>query len=489
MLSVMGTPPWATSAGLFVLALCGCAAVQRSAPERADGPGGSAHYHIRVDESLTTLWAQVCFAGEPPSALLPLAGDASGALVQVYDSQGEAVPLPPDRDRIPLDRFGPGDCLHYEVDLMAADRASRMVLRRRGDLLITQALWIWAPSQRPDTAVFSVQFELPLGMHASVPWAREGANYILDESAFRTAGNTVFTFQEPIRFDRSGVQVEIARLPGPLGVDGEVMERWIGTAVDAVAGLYGTFPRDRLHVVVVPAGPGRRPVAFGLVRRGGGASVMLLVHEEASAATLVPDWTAIHELTHLAMPLMKPEDAWLSEGFATYYQEVLRVRAGLQTEEQGWANILDGLVRGAQVGTRRSLADEARDMRSTGAYRRVYWAGTAFVLEADVTLRDETGSSLDQMISRSQGAWPRRQSWQGSAVLHRFDRLADTSLLVPLADRYAGSRSFPDLDEVLARLGVSQAGSRVVLDDDAPLAHVRAAIMSPLASSPHERTP
>ncbi len=472
---------------VLVAAWLGCAAPQLPAPERAAGPGGSAHYHVRVDESLSTLWAEVCFAGEPPSAMVPLGSEASQALVQVYDSEGVEVPLPADRRRIPLARFGPGDCLHYEVDLLAANRQSRMTLRRRGDLLITQALWLWAPSQRPDTAVCSVAFELPLGMYASVPWAREGDRYLLDESAFRTAGNTVFTFQEPRRFERAGVAIEVARLPGPLEADGEDLEAWIGAATEAVAGLYGTFPRDRLHVVVVPAGPGRSPVAFGLVRRGGGASVMLLVHEQASRRELVADWTAVHELSHLTMPLMRGEDAWVSEGVATYYQEVLQVRAGNQPEEEAWAALLEGFGRGATVGTRRTLADEAEEMHETGAYRRVYWAGTAFALEADVALRTEAGVSLDQMISRSQGAWPRRQTWQRGAMMHRFDRLAGSDLLVPLAERFADEREFPAMGELLGRLGVSMVRGRVVLADDAPLAHVRRAIMSPLPASPHER--
>ncbi len=460
----------------------GCVGPRAPAPERAEGPGGSAHFHVRVDESLTTLWTQICFAGEPPRMMLPLSENARSLLVQAYDSEGEPIIIG-DEGEIPLGRFGPGDCIHYEVDLQRASRGSRSALRRRGDLLITQSLWLWAPSQRPDTASYTVEFELPRGMHVSVPWAREGDGYVLEESAFRTAGNTVFTFIEPRRFERAGVQVEIARLPGELRAGGETLEQWIGAAVDAVAGLYGTFPRDRLHIVVVPAGPGRRPVAFGLVRRGGGASVMLLVHEGA-AETLVTDWTAVHELTHLTMPLLKSGDAWLSEGVATYYQEVLRVRAGLQTEEEGWANILDGFARGSRVGTRRTLKNEARDMRETGAYRRVYWGGTAFVLEADVTLRARTGASLDQLISRSQGAWPRRNTWQGRAVMHRFDRLAGEGVLVPLFDRYADSRTFPDLEGVLASLGVEIRRGRIRLDDDAPLAHIRAAIMSPIAPVP-----
>jgi len=470
-------------AAIAVVVAAGCVGPRGPAPERAEGPGGSAHFHVRVDESLTTLWAEICFAGEPPSALVPLSEAAEELLVQAYDSEGEAIAMD-EGDRIELERFGPGDCVHYEVDLQSASRASRGALRRRGDLLITQTLWLWAPSQRPDTASYTVEFELPRGMHVSVPWARDGEHYLLEESCFRTAGNTVFTFNEPQRFQRSGVSVEIARLPGELEVDGPTLERWIGEAVDAVAGLYGTFPRDRLHIVTVPAGPGIRPVAFGLVRRGGGASVMLLVHENAEADALVRDWTAVHELTHLTMPLLKASDAWLSEGVATYYQEVLRARAGLQTEKEAWANILDGFDRGAEVGTRRTLADEARDMRQTGAYRRVYWGGTAFVLEADVTLRAQTGVSLDQLISRSQGAWPRRRTWQGRAVMHRFDDLAGGGQLVPLFDRYADSHRFPDVSAVLTQLGVVRREGRIVFDDEAALAHIREAIMSPISAVP-----
>ena len=463
----------------WLLSLClagfACQPALLVAPERAEGPGGSAHYHVRVDESLTAMWVRVCFGGEPPRAMLPMDPAAVPLLVDAYDSEGETIPH---GEAIPLENFGPGDCVHYEVDLESASRDSRDALRRRGDMLVVQQLWLWAPSERPDTASFGVTFELPRGMFASVPWPREGDGYSLPASTFQLEGNTVFSFVEPLQFERADVAIEIAVLPGELSVDGDSLETWIGSAVDAVAGLYGTFPAERLHIVIVPAGPGLSPVAFGLVRRGGGASVMLLVHEDASEDGLVGDWTAVHEFSHLALPRMKREDAWLSEGIATYYQEVLRARAGIQTEKEAWRRILDGFQRGRRVGTDRMLADESRDMRETGAFRRVYWSGTAFALEADVLLRKEAGLSMDQMISRSQGAWPRRTVWQGSAAMHRFDRLSGRGLLVPLFERYARLRKFPDVGSLLKQLGIEGDSRSVTLDDDVPLAHLRQAIMS-----------
>ncbi|MCK6549944.1 hypothetical protein L6R52_29190, partial [Myxococcota bacterium] len=91
---------------------------------------------------------------------------------------------------------------------------------------------------------------------------------------------------------------------------------------------------------------GRGPVDFGLVLRGGGPSVTFFVGDEADDASLVGEWVAVHELSHLSMPFVERDAAWLSEGFATYYQNVLRARAGLMSAEAAWTELHEGFARG-----------------------------------------------------------------------------------------------------------------------------------------------
>ena len=44
----------------------------------------------------------------------------------------------------------------------------------------------------------------------------------------------------------------------------------------------------------------------------------------------------MHELYHLGFPSFQGEGKWLDEGLATYYEPMIRARAGLRTETSLW---------------------------------------------------------------------------------------------------------------------------------------------------------
>ncbi|MEZ4251904.1 MAG: hypothetical protein R3B99_27140 [Polyangiales bacterium] len=70
-------------------------------------------------------------------------------------------------------------------------------------------------------------------------------------------------------------------------------------------------------------------------------------------------------------------------------------------------------------------------MMQTHAFRRVYWAGTAWALEADLALRAR-GRTLDGVLAESRARWSRRESWHGLALLAECDAVLEEPLLVPL---------------------------------------------------------
>lgn len=428
-------------------------------------------YEVRLDEALERAWVSACFSGVPPTKLVA-PPEAVELLADVYGADGESLPF---GESIDLRRTNVGECVSWEVDLERATWG-REALRRGGDVLIVPGILLWRPEGAPVRS--SVRFELPSGMYVSAPWTRGGVEHELPADALTTPGNLAFLWRAPRRFVERGVEVELARLDGEMAVSDAAIERWIRAAVRAVDTFGEGFPHPRVHVVVVPAGPGWRPVAFGLVRRGGGPSVMLLPHGTASEEALTRDWTAVHELSHLAMPRMYEEDRWITEGLATYFQEVLRARAGLISREEAWEAIVRGLDRGRAVGTGRTLWREARDMGRTGAYRRVYWSGALWALEADVGLR-RRGRSLDGLIAQRRSVLTEREVWRGRECLAALDRELPAPLLLPLAERYGDLRGFPEAGPLLRQLGVAERDGVVGFDDGAPLARVREAIMTP----------
>ena len=225
---------------------------------------------------------------------------------------------------------------------------------------------------------------------------------------------------------------------GP-GQPPSTLRAWIDARINAVAALGdGRLPVSRLHVRVRPVDRGERAIAFGMVRRHPIASIELLLNKEATDAQLADDWVFVHELSHLWLPRLRGEDAWFTEGVATYLQEVLRARVGLITPEQAWANLEAGFVRGSRAGTGRRLADEARLMHRTAAYHRVYWAGAAFALRADVTLRQQdssilaairnTRTAIDQGRLLATTAHDVIAHWEQSTGVTGLTKLADDSL-------------------------------------------------------------
>jgi predicted metalloprotease with PDZ domain len=168
-------------------------------------------------------------------------------------------------------------------------------------------------------------------------------------------------------------------------------------------------------------------------------------------AQLEADWVAIHELSHLWLPRLHAEDRWLSEGIATYLQEVLRARCGLQSSDRAWTRIREGFERGRRSGSGRTLADESRSMNRTGAYQRVYWAGTAFALETDLRLRRRSNgeSTLLTVLDDAQRNWAdETRAVSASRVLAALEQSSGAGFITALGERYAASSGFPDTSYV-----------------------------------------
>ena len=457
----------------YTLVLTACGGRLVAAREYSTEEPAGIRYLVRTDAALERMWVKVCFDGPPPDRLEPMTSVANDVLVEAYGPEGHPLEVDPN---IKLGQLGFGDCVRYEVDLERASWTSRFAQRDRGELLISQSLWLWRPASVDlEEIPVSVEFSLPRGLFVSTPWPRRGDFHFLNASAFNVVGNTVFLRRPPVTEHIGGVLLEIAQLDGDLEVSRSGIRHWLKEALRSARSMFGHFPTSRLQVVVVPIGPGWRPVAFGLVRRGGGASVMLLVHENAQLDELVSDWTAVHEFSHLAMPRMHQEDRWISEGFATYYQEVLRARAGLQTPLEAWQRIDEGFERGRRSGAQRTLWRESAEGRS---FRRIYWAGAAFFLEADVRLR-QSGSSLDELVGASQEAWAGQPLWHGRACVRRFDTLMGIPVVEPVLDRYGAMREFPSMEWLYQQLGLQRGRDGKLQMTEAPLVSIRDAIMRP----------
>lgn len=231
---------------------------------------------------------------------------------------------------------------------------------------------------------------------------------------------------------------------------------WIDHVADQVSMPYGRFPIAAPRVLIIPTKTspwsGDSPVPFGRVTRRGGETIELYVDVDRPIADMYADWTATHEFSHLLLPKISWRQKWISEGFASYYQNVLMARAGQYTQEQAIRKLSEGFDRGR--GSRPELSiNQAAEAGVREARYKIYWSGAAIALLADLRLRGRSGGqeSLDTVLGRFQECClPSKKYWSGVQFFAKLDSLIDEPVFMPLYREHANAPGFPDTSAALS---------------------------------------
>ena len=388
----------------------------------------------------------------------------------------DEAPLPTQRNRIFTETAG--GCLRYRYPLRSrTGRRSPAVAP--GVLLSSPGEWLWTPRLAPGSRLL-IELSLPEGAAVSVPWKPVSpGTFELTASPESATATAVFGKFAAHVLHLGDARLRVAMLNGPdRQLDtGRVMD-WLEVAAADVAAVGGRFPNSDLQVIVQPvAGGGRSPVPFGYVARNGGESVRFFVDSERSLEDLHQDWTATHEFSHLLLPYVASADKWVSEGFASYYQNVLLARRGVYSPGEAWNRLHRGFRKADRVHRPPPLSRlDSRPFRDVRML--IYWSGAAMALEADVRLRS-MGSSLDEVLGRFAACClPSERTWSGTELFSRLDSLSPHPVFLPLYRSYAGRRGMPDLSPLYADLGLIPNGEgSVELAAEGRLSAVRDAIM------------
>jgi hypothetical protein len=270
-----------------------------------------------------------------------------------------------------------------------------------------------------------------------------------------------------------------------LGTMDETQQRRVVAHVrESALEVSDVFPRAFAlapQVLVLPVGPSREASPFGMSYRGGAYAVAGLVDPSKGDAEYRDSWTFVHEFTHGVHPHLGSEGRWISEGIATYYQNVLRARSGRMTEAEAWDELDAGFERGRKDKSELALEDLSARMGRLGHYMRGYWSGTALVMMADVELRTRAKdpSSLDAALNAYlECCRAREEEAEPAAFLATLDRQVGGEVFSTLYRKLAKQPGFPDLTEAYRKLGLRHATPKVSIDDDdAAASRLRRAIM------------
>jgi hypothetical protein len=482
----------AFAAGVTLAVALGCASGVRPVSD-APGPafvpeaaGPSAmRYVFAIGDDLARVEATVCFEGEAPDRLVPGVEWARDAFVEASRVDGAAADrgaLVLDDRGISLAGVGRDACVRYALDLgRVAGRSFELELERHGRAVVTNtAAWLWRPPKYARCADVTARIHGPADGAVLVSWPPEGDGYRLSPRAFAFTAHAVFGTFARERVEAARAVFEIAVLDGLSAATRAAIVPWITAAARDGALPNGRFPIPRAQIVVIPSRTSARPVLFGHATRGGDASLAFVVAEDASRQALLADWVAVHEFSHLWWPRVEREDLWLNEGLATYYQEVLRARAGRIPATQAWSRFWTGAEQGRDATA--SLERESARVFETHEFSRVYWAGAALALMADIEIRRRSRGerSLDDvMIALGACCALDTRAWSARALIERMDAVIGAPVFAELFARHAAAPPFPRLEATFHKLGLVARGDTIAMRDDAPDAWIRDAIMAP----------
>lgn len=245
--------------------------------------------------------------------------------------------------------------------------------------------------------------------------------------------------------------------------------RWIDSSTDALISVYGRLPRSSLRIEVSPISMySKDSIPWAQVTRGDPDTVKFYIDAMASEEDLVNNWTSYHELSHLLIPYRGWGDMWFSEGLASYYQNLLQVRAGVIDEQTMWQKLHDGFERGLDnPRPDLTLAELSPTMRENRSFMRVYWSGALYFLEADIELRKRSDGAitLDSVLGELNKCC-RDKSMSAPQIVSALDSIAKSTLFSDLFDKARASRAIPSAEDLLSELGIAVEGGTVSFIQD-----------------------
>jgi len=343
-----------------------------------------------------------------------------------------------------------------------------------GSYVAPPSTWLLHPSARA-AAGYRLRVTVPAGVGFLPGLARssdaEANTYDVQRAGLHVAPMCAFGTWRVRALDVGGARIELGIAPVPFAMSDEDLQAWVEEAAAAVAAYYRRFPVRNLLVLVAPA---RGEHLGGVALGEGGASVLLRLGTATPAARARSHWVLTHELMHLGFPSMVRRHLWMEEGMAVFGEPIVRVRAGLLSQDALWSEWLEqgalGLPRRGEGG-----------LEETHTWARTYWGGALFWLLADVTLRERTRNarSVDDVLRALVAAGGNATvRWEMAEVLRVADAVAGTPVFTELFRTLAETPGAPDLPSLWRRMGITLRRDTVVYDDDAPLASVRRAMVA-----------
>lgn len=203
---------------------------------------------------------------------------------------------------------------------------------------------------------------------------------------------------------------------------------WLCLNYQQVNDLIGPF-QAKVEVYLYRRDNAEEPVPWAFTDRGGDQQrrpqqLHFYVDPRYSLAQLLADWTAVHEFSHLALPLLDRSDQWFAEGFASYLQVQIQHRQGFIEDPRSYFR--------QKLQSQRAILQQDQPMISLlkqlmqqRRFKAAYWGSALWFVEAEAILAAR-GVDWFALIRQYQQQH-RFQDQDLAAVIRSFDLLLNTA--------------------------------------------------------------
>jgi hypothetical protein len=155
----------------------------------------------------------------------------------------------------------------------------------------------------------------------------------------------------------------------------EKVQTWLGTTYKAVQAKIGEYPFDVYLHIHLKENKGE-PCPWANTWRYPKQQIFFHIDPSYPLEDFLNDWTAPHEMSHLAIPYIGEKEAWFAEGFASFMQYQVMIEMGIMTKAEAdsayqskFSGVEEYFENKNPIGP---IAVEKREERN---YKAMYWGG------------------------------------------------------------------------------------------------------------------
>tara|TARA_B100000508_G_C11459924_1_gene278703 strand:+ start:312 stop:1151 length:840 start_codon:yes stop_codon:yes gene_type:complete len=213
------------------------------------------------------------------------------------------------------------------------------------------------------------------------------------------------------------------------------LKTWITLTHQAVEKRIGVYPFT-VHYYFYRKVNASEPVPWAHTKRWEGQQVHFHVDTQYELQEFLNDWTAPHEISHLALPFLGKSYSWFAEGFASYMQYQVMEEMGTCTskekekrfEQKFSANL-------PKYKNNNSVVEQAKKLRKQYDFPGMYWGGASLFYAWNRQLIREKDKNLCSLFS-SYLQCCRMKNINASEIVLSLDSIADVKFGKTLLDNY-----------------------------------------------------